>query len=394
MRGGESGQFPFSSPAVYYSPFVKRIFAFILTCLLLAVGPHYATHAQTAKWKFMVFGDTRGNDSVSQVNTAVLSELARATTNEKPAFVLVPGDLAYAGNLTAFQLWSNVMAPVYQAGIGVYPVRGNHDDDSDPTAFTNFFRPSLPTNGPATELRWTYSITYSNTLILVLDEYITAHRVNQSWLNTVLSTNTRPHIFAMGHEPAFKENHADCLDDYPVNRNTFWNSLSNAHCRIYFCGHDHFYDHMRLDDGDSDANNDLHQMIVGSGGAPLSADIFPYSGGNYGSWIPTRVYHAQQTNGYVTVEIDGYQVTTTWHSRTAPNTYAAADVFSYSLTPPAPILTWTANARSLTLFWTGGGPLLSAPELAGPYSAISNAASPYVITNFNGDRQFFRAMAP
>jgi hypothetical protein len=350
--------------------------------------------AQTPKWKFMVFGDTRGKSISSQINTTVLTELARAATNEKPAFVLVPGDLVYSGDLPSFQSWSNIMAPVYQAGIRVYPCRGNHDDDTDATAFTNFFKSTLPTNGPASELWRTYSITCSNALVLVLDQYVTAHRVNQTWINAVLATNTRPHIFAMGHEPAFKENHADCLDDYPANRDTFWNSLSNANCRIYFAGHDHFYDHMRLNDGDGNTTNDLHQMIVGSGGAPVSTDTYPYDGVN-SLWTPTRAFHEQQTNGYVIVELDGYKVTTTWHSRTSPNTYSdTTDIFSYSITPVTPVLTWTFSSNHLALIWTGGGPLLSASYPGGPFSPVPGATSPYVITNLDGPPQYFRAIAP
>ena len=356
----------------------------LVTCLTIS------GFGQGQKWKFMVFGDSRGTDTTDQINTNILAELAKAATNENPAFVLVPGDLVYAGNTAAFQAWSNIMSPVYQAGISVYPVLGNHDDDSDPNAFKNFFGPMLPTNGPPGEIGRTYAITRSNVLVLALDTYVNPGRVNTNWVASVLATNTRPHVFAMGHQPAFKVNHDDCLDDYPANRNAFWNSLSNAHCRIYFAGHDHFYDHMRLDDGDGDSRNDLHQFIVGTAGAPLSADSYPYNGDNSG-WTPARVLHEQQY-GYVIVEIDGYQATATWHHRVGSNAYAAtAEIFAYDARPL--IKASYADGR-LMMKWSGAATLQSASELAGTFTDVPGAAPPYTVTNTGSSAQFYRLRVP
>jgi hypothetical protein len=357
---------------------------------LLLAGATFCVFGQGQKLKFMVFGDSRGTSLASQINTNILAELAGAAIQENPAFVLFAGDLVYAGNLSAFQGWSNIMSPVYQAGIPVYPVMGNHDDDSDPTAFTNFFGPMLPANGPPGEVHRTYAIMWSNVLVLALDNYVNPHRVNTNWVISILATNTRPHVFAMGHDPAFKVNHSDCLDDYPLTRDVFWNALSNAHCRFYFAGHDHFYDHMQLSDGDGDPANDLHQLIVGTAGAPFSADHYPYDGNNSG-WTPLRVWHEQQY-GYVTVEIDGYRVTVTWHHRTGDNTYeATADVFTYDARPAISVA-WSNG--QLTLNWSGAAMLQSAPDLVGAFADLPGAIPPYTITNFDGGAQFYRLRVP
>ncbi len=122
----------------------------LILALLLLAG---AAHAQSQKWQFLVYGDSRGTNSTSaQINTNALAELVRATTNTspKPAFVLVPGDLVNSGTLSAFQSWTNIMAPVYAAGIGVYPIMGNHDIASV-SAYTSVFGASIPDNGPASE---------------------------------------------------------------------------------------------------------------------------------------------------------------------------------------------------------------------------------------------------
>ena len=357
-----------------------------LALLTLLVGAGAAT-GQSQKWKFLAYGDTRGTGSSDQINTKILTELVRQTTNTvpKPAFVLVPGDLVYSGNMQTLAGWTNIMSPVYAAGIGVYPVRGNHDDDSDPNAYKNMFGSAVPANGPAGELGLTYALFHSNVLVLAMDNYVTPHQVNTNWIKAVLNTNMCLHVFAMGHEPAFSVNHADCLDDVPVVRNAFWNILSNAACRAYFCGHDHFYDHMRLNDQDGDPSDDVHQYIVGGGGAPFHADS-AYDGTN-GIWTPTRVLH-EMTNGYVAVEIDGPVATLTYYHRTAANTYVAtSDVFTYSL---APVIAASYTNGALTLAWSGGGILQSAPEAGGSWTTLDPGKSPFVITNFSSPKAFYR----
>ena len=346
--------------------------------LLLLTG---AANAQSQKWKFLVYGDTRGTNNTSdQINGTILAELARATTNTspKPEFVLAPGDLVNSGTLSAFQSWTNIMAPVYQAGIAVYPVLGNHDDDNVPDYLT-VFGPTVPDNGPASELNRTYYIIRSNVLVAAMDNYVVAHQCNTNWLKTILQTNHYLHAFVMGHEPAFSVNHPDCLGSVPAARDTFWNILSNAACRVYFCGHDHFYDHMRLNDQDGDASDDVHQMITGGGGAPFHEDSL-YDGAN-SIWTPTRVWH-DKTNGYVEVEIDGPVATLTYYQRTTPGNYVAtSDVFTYSL---APVIASSFSNGTVTLTWSGGGRLQYASGLAGQWTNLANASSPYVVTDVSG----------
>ena len=244
----------------------RRLARNLVTLLVTGVASLACAQQDTNCWKFMVYGDTRGT-SVG-INTNVLRGLAQETTNIHPDFVLVPGDLANSGSTNWFLAWSNIMAPVYQAGIGVYPVMGSHDTNDVP-AWRAVFGPDLPDNGPPGEVDRTYALIHKNALVLALDTERTVSRVNLPWVNDALTNNTKPHVFAMGHQPAFHVYHDDCLDDYPAARNAFWNMLSNANCKIYFCGHDHFYDHIRLDDGDGDDGNDVHQMIVGTGGCAV-----------------------------------------------------------------------------------------------------------------------------
>ena len=303
-----------------------------LGCTTAIVGP-----AAAAPWKFVMTGDGRGLSVLDPVNTSIMSEIVTAIVAENPDVLIFPGDLVYAGNEAAFRQWTNVVAPVYSAGIGVYPVRGNHDvvNDADGTGWTNVFGASLPTNGPAGEIGFTYSFVHKNALFVGLDQYITLHRVNQPWLNEQLVANQLPHVFVFGHEPAFKAFHYDCLDDYPAERNAFWTSLADSGAALYLTGHDHFYDHSRIDDGDGDPLNDLHQIIAGTAGGPLYGFNGIYDGDN-GRWTPMGVFHDKQY-GYVVVQVDGNNVAMTWKRRSTSNVFVTGDVFTYSVDDFSPM---------------------------------------------------------
>jgi len=287
-------------------------------------------------WTFIAVGDSRGSDN--GVNTTILGELATEIVNQDVDFVLFPGDLVNGGvNQTVLEgqlrTWMNTMQPVYANDINVYAVRGNHDvgSPSGVTAWNNVFSDSnaFPGNGPSGEVNLTYSFTHNNAFIVGLDEYITTRRVNQTWLDTQFAANSQPHVFVFGHEPAFKVYHADCLDDYSANRDAFWVSIKNAGGRTYFCGHDHFYNHAVVNDGDGNPSNDIHQYLVGSAGAPLYTWLGNYDGVNSGYGVE-NIHHAKQY-GYTIWEINGLDVTMIWMERIGVGTYVVREVWSYTV---------------------------------------------------------------
>jgi len=286
---------------------------------------------------FVVTGDSRGDDN--GVNTTILEEIAQATLDEGADFILFAGDLVNgytdSGILESRLItWRTTMQDLYDdPDIGVYPCRGNHDAGSKAvwdSVFTGDY--ALPDNGPRGEENITFSFTHENVFIVGLDQYVNSHRSNQAWLDAQFASNTQPHVFVFGHEQAFAVYHPECLDDYPYLRNTFWNSLANEGGHIYFAGHDHFYNHTRVDDGDGNPNNDLHQYVLGTAGAPPYPWTGSYNGDN-GTWTPQLVYHEEE-HGYILVEIDGSKATLTWKHRTAPGVYeAGGDVFTYNHKP-------------------------------------------------------------
>jgi hypothetical protein len=348
-------------------------------------------------WKFLVCGDSRGNSSSQQVNTNIVSELAHAATNEAPAFILCPGDLVYSSTPSAFAEWRNAMAPAYNAGIPVYPVMGNHEL-GDPTAFTNAFGADIPDNGPPGEINRTYAIGGPNALILALDTYVNAHRVNQEWIDSIIATNIHPHVFAIGHEPAFKVLHTDTLDDYPANRDAFWRCLANANASAYFCGHDHFFDHSTMDDGDGNSSNDIQQYIVGTGGAPLYGDGL-YDGIN-STWTPQRITHEVQY-GYTVIEINDMDVTITWKHRIAPGVYeATSDIYERQVQMQRPIISIKKMSTNVVLHITRLTPNTSntverCSDLKDtfwlPVTIFNTQSNNYeYLTPVSSDRQFYK----
>jgi len=359
-------------------------------------------------WKFIFICDSRGQDD--GIQATVLSELVTEILRQDVDLVLFPGDLVSghsAQDAAQFEAqlrkWVDIMAPVYDADIAVYVGRGNHEtadtwgvyasanmdpNDNYLTRWLNVFGSDLdpvrklPDNGPAGERFMTYSVTHENALIVMLDQYggsghRAIHKVNQQWLDTQLAGNVKPHIFIAGHESAFRALHSDCLDNEPSQRDTFWAAIKKAGGRTYFCGHDHFYDHAQIDDGDGDANNDIHQFIAGTAGASPYRWSPPYSGNN-GGYKVEQLHHAE-SYGYILVEIDGLNVTLSWMERntndlSAAGTYEARETWSYVVEP------------GLTVLWPNDGEnLVAAADCTITWKTTEGAGTQRVRIDFSSD---------
>jgi hypothetical protein len=323
--------------------FWTGILTIVLTPPIARAGKH--------SWRFIVTGDSRSNGEHNGVNVPILIEIANEILKREVDFVLISGDLVVGSRdqeelQSQLTTWMNVMRPVYNAGIGVYPIRGNHDTggtktSDESTAWNNIFsgRFALPNNGPENEKNLTYSFIHKNSLVIGLEQYgPDRHTINQQWLEQQLAANTKPHIFVYGHAPAFEVHHKDCLDDHPEKRNDFMSALENAGGRLYFAGHDHLYDHAAANN-DYYPDNDIHQFIVGTAGAPLRNKNLdtPYLGQNT-SYTLTNLHYASRF-GYLIVAVKGLEITTIWMERTEAGKYKPAEVFSYTANPKMAVFT-------------------------------------------------------
>ena len=102
----------------------------VLTVILLTATPSSLPAGDS--WRFVVTCDSRGyTNGIEQV---ILREIADEIVTQGAEFVLFPGDLVYgysadgpSGFETQLRTWAEIMKPVYDAHIGVYVCRGNHD---------------------------------------------------------------------------------------------------------------------------------------------------------------------------------------------------------------------------------------------------------------------------
>lgn len=320
---------------------LNRLGAFGLLCAFLLANP-----ALAGVWRFAVVGDTRGDGTNTLdnqwVNTPVLAAIATAISNDCPELVLVTGDLIYGDpvsssstNMAAqYAVWTNAMAPVYTAGIPVYPMRGNHEAEGDSTLGTAFLTAftNTPRNGPTGEVGLTYSFTHKNAFFAILDQFHTAHTVNQAWLTNQLTLNARELVFVFGHEPAVQVAQPDCLAVNRTARDAFINSLTDAGSFLYFCGHDNFYDHAIVT---APNGRTFRQMVIGSGGAPGT-----HWSGVYGvdfdeTEMASKVRHVGFTNGYCLVTVSNFYMTVEWKGSTNLLTWQTLDTAQYVLPNPA-----------------------------------------------------------
>lgn len=319
---------------------MKSIASFLLVaCCCSAVAQ---THV-----RFVVTGDDRWNTNSPRpgqdengVNVAAMQRIGQAIIAEKPDLLLLSGDLVGGADSDAeessqFETWIKAMQPIYDAGIKVLTVRGNHEmhcphpDDVWRKAMSG--PRQNPGGGPAGEEDETYAFTFRNVLILGLDEFQKRDLgVNQPWIDSVLSKPHPPHIFAFAHKMAFfSGNHVDGLDTVPAVRDSLIKSLAGAGERVVFFGHDHLYDHTAAKLNGWSDDQAIHQFVIGTMGAPfVRGKPQPATDG---IWTLNHIAHVERQLGYAVVDVDGPSVNIVYKTETSPGVFTVADSFSYSV---------------------------------------------------------------
>jgi len=305
------------------------------------------------------WGDERPEDA-DGLNQTINREICNAVKQEKANIFLWTGDIVNvtdrAGDKpedktyflrNGLNKWHEIMGELYDSGVKVLPVRGNHEvewkTEKDKTGYEianaaatwkDVFR-DLPDNGPKGEEKLSFWYATDSVLCIGLDQYENRrHLINQTWLEDVLNRNRqelkKPFIFAFGHEPAFATGSTHVGDEilaaHPHIRDHMWKTLREAGAHVYFCGHDHFYDHMKVDGGPTNLAGEMHQVSAGIAGAPF------YSHADYPQdedWVLTRVKHTDFVYGYVLVTIEGNAAKIEFKARNLDGQYKTRESFNF-----------------------------------------------------------------
>lgn len=240
----------------------------------------------------------------------IIGQINRQFIAHKVHFVVQVGDLCEKGSNVNLSTRALYTQDLYNAGIGFYPLRGNHESkQEDAQEFVRLWpqtrtgkhnstpkdafhvtgldakppvvagspfalgkvlgSPDPDTNGNLTGL--SYAFDYNNARFVLLDQFApldggpasapysldTTIGKQQSWIDSQLTS--RPagtHAFVLGHKGLITEFHADTLFgenpfENPGPQDAFIKSLADNHVKYYIHGHDHMHDRsiVRTTDG-------------------------------------------------------------------------------------------------------------------------------------------------
>ncbi len=321
-------------------------------------------HASSTAWSFGVMGDTQwtlatdpAGNNPNGVSASIIDQINQQFISKGVKFVIQVGDLTENGNDAAIASRAVAAQVLYNAGIGFFPMRGNHETSAKPAngyaiaAFrTNFPQTqclsktfgatncSSPSSVSSDLTGMSYSFDYgstgNNARFVIIDDWATpSKRVDaadypygysisdqQSWISSRLDKNTRNvrHAFVFSHQPFIAENHQDSLfsgytNANPDMQNVFFASLQNNNVRYYISGHDHI--HQRSIIVSPDGISRIQELISASASSKFYTPKDLIDTKWYGQKSrETSVSQELYTVGYYIFTIDGPRVTVDYYS--------------------------------------------------------------------------------
>jgi 3',5'-cyclic AMP phosphodiesterase CpdA len=372
----------------------------VLLKLCVAAALVAARPALAAPWKFAIMSDTQWPTSPdgknpNSVAVNVINHLNERLVAEGVRFVVQVGDVTDNGSTLALDTRATFAQALYDAGIGYYPLRGNHESGKAAAAeFQRIFPQTqtglnnqTPANAvvttsiygvppPVTTPPFTvgtaftsypgaaggyaglfYSFDFENARIVLMDQFNPNSSVSHSnldadqvsWVAGQLAA--RPagsHAFVFAHKGIITENHADTLfgADPSVNgtlATKYIDALAANGVRYHVGGHDHM--HNRAIVASPDGATAVQNIIAASDSFKFYVPANPP--------IDVKIDHppretmlAQElfTVGYYVVTVDGPRVTVDyWASPNGcngdcdltldviPYTFTKRETFGYSL---------------------------------------------------------------
>ncbi len=334
-------------------------------------------------WKFGIMADTQWKTSPdgknpNNVAAGVISHLNQEFINHGVKFVIQVGDLTENGNNLEMDTTATFRQALYNAGIGFYPLRGNHEtsaavadefrrvfpqtrtgmNNQTPadafvttayygappantnTAFMAGSNFSSPVDIDPNYAGLSYSFDYNNARFLLLDIFTVPNiacnliESQQPWLSKILAgKKTGTHAFVFSHKGLITENHKDILFTEPgkcngsstnstpavkpAEQNAFLSSIFNNGVRFYINGHDHMHNRAIVES--PDRTSVVQDITASSNSYKFYIPLVPsndekYNLPSFGFQRETLVAQELFTVGYYIVTVDGPRVTVDYYS--------------------------------------------------------------------------------
>ncbi|MBN2242390.1 MAG: metallophosphoesterase [Acidobacteria bacterium] len=314
--------------------------------------------ASHKSWKFGVMADTQWKTGIYQgipvkdpasCATTIIDALNGRFIDHGCKFVVQVGDLVdkeSVDGVRSLPTRAQHAGALYNAGIGFFPVRGNHESSEKaaaemPVLFPqtlgqgpnlfgamNFQSPVLSADYSAGDSLkgLTYMFDYNNVRCMLIDQFTRRDGSNYrgdpgydnnvldqlEWADSALSGNPPGrHAFVFAHKNLIGQNHKDNLfgsrlTDNAEARDHFLESLCKNGVRYYISGHDHMHHYSKVFSGDRASS--VGQIICSSN----SYKFYIPREGDDGREVPLD--QELYTIGYYIITVDGPRVTVDFYS--------------------------------------------------------------------------------
>ena len=389
INGAGTSQVMWTAPATEKTSFTVSVIVsnavggsvqYDFTVATAALATTCTPPASTA-WSFGVMSDTQwiGTDDGKDANTVavdIINQLNAQFIAKGVKFVIQVGDLTDDGSNKALQTTALFRQALYNAGVGFFPFRGNHEstlagatefkrvfpqtqtgvmnatpadvfstlighvDDaftlpglpSSSATFTmgsNFSSPSAGTQGLS------YAFDYNNVRFVMLDQFITFDGTASAsgnynldpqlpWIaSTLAGKPAGGHALVFGHKGLVTENHVDTLFGAnpsvdPTGQNTFINAMASNGVRYYMGGHDHMHNRSLVTTTDG-VSAKVMDIIGASDSSKFYIPAIPsndqkYNVPAFGHARQTQIAQELNTVGYYIFSVDGSKVSVSFYS--------------------------------------------------------------------------------
>ncbi len=233
----------------------------------------------SASFVFVMLGDSR-------TNMQAWGEIARATLEIDPAFVLHNGDLVESGeSQIQWNNWFAAAEPLLSRKV-VMSVLGNHESNA-PQFFRQFALPGA---------RQYFSFDYANAHFVALNTEGIMGDEQLEWLERDLASSSATWTFVYFHRPMYSVGpHGSSLGV----RDAWAEVLEKYHVDMVFAGHDHIYARtLPIHAGETADSSDAGTIHIVTGGAGAGLHLVE-------AWGSPWLVAAASEHHFVTLAVEG-----------------------------------------------------------------------------------------